>query len=107
MTVPVGAFVTFEKEEGYNRAINLKPRMKCFRTIHDYELLDQGLSFIPASEPTNIIWENRQITKGSRCCRGFIVMIIAMAILVLAGVAFYFMKKQAIDNMALYANPDC
>jgi hypothetical protein len=47
---PIAAFVTFETEEGYMRAINSKD-MKVF----DFE---EKVEFLKAPEPSDIIWEN-------------------------------------------------
>ena len=53
LTVPVSAFITFEEEDG--KIIALKYN-------GDKQLLGQSLKLINASEPTDIIWENRHFT---------------------------------------------
>lgn len=54
---PVSAFVTLETEEAYNRALQYNdpalPQMK---------FLGQEIELQAASEPTDIIWENRHFT---------------------------------------------
>lgn len=62
---PVVCFITFETEKGkntadmYNSLVKLHPDEgnEC------HELLGEKLKLQEASEPTDIIWENRQITK--------------------------------------------
>lgn len=54
LTVPVSAFITFEEEDG--KIIALKNNTQ-------QSLLNKRLQFIDASEPTDIIWENRHYTR--------------------------------------------
>jgi hypothetical protein len=61
---PVTAFLTFENEEGlnrmlaYNEAVSADPELAEFKT-----LLGAPLDIEEASEPTDIIWENRHFTN--------------------------------------------
>lgn len=64
ITTPCSIFLTFETEEGYQRAVrfnetcsvhdNLKKHIDFFG--HDLELQE-------AAEPSDIIWENRMYTE--------------------------------------------
>jgi len=64
ITTPCSVFMTFENEEGVNRAlgydeaieadVNLRP-LKTWLGNHEIEIQ-------PASEPSDIIWENRHFT---------------------------------------------
>lgn len=66
VTRPTAAFIVFEEEEG--AATAQKATGKCGR-----EIMGQVVKFTQASEPTDIIWENRHFVPGfSRdilCCK--------------------------------------
>ena len=51
---PVDAFITFEEEDGKIVADSYEHDPK-----HETFFLGKRLEFIEATEPTNIIWENR------------------------------------------------
>jgi hypothetical protein len=54
LTVPTSAFITFEEEDG---------KILALKTNSDKRLLGQSFRFQGASEPTDIIWENRHFTR--------------------------------------------
>ena len=56
LMTPVSVFITFESEEGYNRALAIKNQNMSINWN------GQRVAFDPAPEPTDIIWENRQFT---------------------------------------------
>jgi len=53
---PVSCFVTFESEEGYQRALYLKS------SASNVTILGQRPFIEEATEPTNVIWEHREFT---------------------------------------------
>jgi hypothetical protein len=66
ITRPVAAFITFETQEGYERACNIKGKRNWKLEVSvDKEFLGQPLYFTEAPEPTNIIWEHRDRTLKS------------------------------------------
>lgn len=67
LTKPVSAFVTFETEEGYLRAL---------QATENITLLGERAVISKASEPTNIIWENREVGFISRLFRGIGILIV-------------------------------
>ena len=78
-------FVTFETEEGFYRAVALKdyPEISKF-------LPEQKLVFKKAVEPSDIIWENRHITKVARKSKKWVVIsTLAAALLFSFLVIFY------------------
>lgn len=82
--MPVGAFVTFESEEGINRCLKAAEKKSPVR------ILGEPLQAQAATEPTNIIWENREVTPLSRMFRLLLVVITVMVIfLVFFGVIVY------------------
>ena len=58
---PVSAFITFESEEGYQRALNMNNGGR-FVSI----LGNNNPHIEEAPEPTNIIWEHRPYTFWHR-----------------------------------------
>lgn len=79
---PVTAFLTFENEEGLNRCINYNETVLEDEAYADYRtLLGEKLSIEEASEPTDIIWENRHYTAFDRFIRTSIVVIIVTVLL--------------------------
>src|SRR5438132_2293911 len=71
---PVTAFLTLENEEGLNRAKNYNEAVFADPTYTDIRtLLGEPLQIDDASEPTDIIWENRRFTTWERTKRSLIV----------------------------------
>jgi len=57
LQTPVSAFVTWETEEAVNRALKYSETPQC-------KVLGQEIDLQNASEPTDIIWENRHFTPA-------------------------------------------
>lgn len=68
LTRPVGAFITFEEEDAYNLAQKYEPQYSLTGKLlpPKTQFLDEDFYLIPATEPTNIIWENRHFTNKDR-----------------------------------------
>lgn len=63
LITPVTAFITFETQEGYERACNIKKeKTMFFFTKATRKFMEEDLAFEEAVEPTNIIWENRHVS---------------------------------------------
>ena len=65
MTTPCSVFMTFENEEGFNRCLNMADAIDNDRDLKDMKRwLDWfKIDIQPASEPTDIIWENRHFSR--------------------------------------------
>ena len=74
MTYPVCCFITFEEERGYDAACGFQSKGEV--------LLCERIYFAPAAEPTNIIWENRQIEGFWKFLR-YLFSLIAIVILIM------------------------
>ena len=93
-TRPCSVFMTFEGEEGYQRALK----------YHDTNLVadadqvflgDQRIEIQAASEPSDIIWENRHFTPAQRLKKTIVVVsIIAFALFCSFMVIFWGRKYQ-------------
>ena len=72
LTRPTAAFITFEEEDARCLALELQSNKK---------LLDQPIKFKGASEPTDIIWENRIYTEAdyvTRQLKAFSILAVLM-----------------------------
>ena len=79
---PVTAFLTFENEEGLNRCINYNETVMDDDAFLEYRtLLGEPVKIEEASEPTDIIWENRHFTSFDRFIRTCMVVIIVAILL--------------------------
>jgi hypothetical protein len=92
---PVCAFITFESDDHYNEACSFakkkglaKMKMAAMgkkeeSEVHIEVLGNNDPEFIPATEPTNIIWENRHIKGikfGLRACSAITIVILMLII---------------------------
>ena len=57
-SAPRQAYITFEEEEGYQKAIKIKFIRVCCYTKAEKHWHGEPLAFKIASEPSDIIWEN-------------------------------------------------
>ena len=78
---PCSVFVTFESEEGYQRALNYNSTLD----LPDYKqystLLGQEIEIVAASEPSDIIWENRYLRPHDRLLRTAAVSLVVLVLL--------------------------
>jgi len=87
LLIPVGAFVTFEGEEGLQRFLSL-PENK-----HQVTILGKKPQIEKAPEPTNIIWENREITTMQRILRFSYVLFLILILLAISFLIIVTLKK--------------
>jgi hypothetical protein len=81
MTRPTTAFVTFEEEDAVNLLLNQKDEIKIFE--------DEKAVFIPASQPTDILWENRYL-KGKALLIREVIAYSLVVLVLFAGFLFMF-----------------
>jgi hypothetical protein len=103
LTNPVCSFVTFEEEEGYNRACDFKPDVYSGQD----KVLGEPLRFTPSCEPTNIIWENREIEGFRKFFRFLFAMIAIMLLILLSFTAILLCKQYSIEVGSKYPNIAC
>ena len=100
---PVAAFITFETQEGYERACNIKPyttwSMKVKSTVR---FMGTYLYFNEATEPTNIIWENRGQGGVRQLMKKIGVALLIGLFLFGCMIIFYFLKRTTITNQKRY-----
>ena len=100
VTRPCSVFMTFENEEGYQRAVQFdeivtKSTIPEVRDLKGW-LGDQDIEIQAASEPSDIIWENRHWTPWQRT-KGEIVaaLVIGAALALSFAIVFVGRKMQA------------
>jgi len=91
LTEPVSAFIIFEEEDGVIVALEES------ETNEDAQIMGQRMKFKPATEPTNIIWENRHITVIQMYLRLIFVTIISGILLALSFWAIFLTQVKAIN----------
>jgi hypothetical protein len=84
------AYITFETQEGYERAIRMRKNIS-----HIFE---------PAVEPTNIIWENSHHNIGRILTRSIIVVSIIILLLIGSFFIFFYFKRGLMITNQKYMN---
>jgi hypothetical protein len=105
---PVSAFLTFENEEGLNRCLNYNEAVQDDEEFADFRtLLGEELVIEEASEPTDIIWENRHFTGFDRFKRTLIVVGIVFLLLVGSFVVIFTCSQAATKPLLKYPSINC
>ena len=90
---PVTAFLTFENEEGLNRMAAYNELIETSDEYIGYDkLLGEPLGIDDASEPTDIIWENRHFTAWERTQRATIVIGIISGLLFASFIMLFYLS---------------
>lgn len=110
-TKPVCAFITFEEEAGVNRALDyekIKPWVGS-PLESEQRILGgtQELEIKPASEPTNIIWQNRQIEGKEKLKRMIISLLIIVFLISASFTAILMCKQYSIKVGSKYPTVSC
>jgi len=96
MQTPVACFMSLESEEGkcradiYNETV-MEPDYEKYRTFLGSEIDVSG-----ASEPTDIIWENRHFTSFQRFVRTIIVAVVLLGVLCCSFALIYTAQKTSL-----------
>lgn len=81
MQTPVYCFLTFETEEGKCRCEIYNETVSTRDFTHYKTFLGEEIDMHEASEPTDIIWENRHFQTSERFMRSIIVCFILFGVL--------------------------
>lgn len=108
MTVPTSAFITFEEEDAYILAIGLYTEQKEEKDKSKRrKILGQPYRLKAASEPTDIIWENRHFTERDYLWRELFAY--SIIIIALAGCFYltYLIARAAAEVAKVFPPQDC
>ena len=97
---PVSVFATFDSEEGYQRAKN-------WTIVPQRQFCTQDLDIQEASEPTDIIWENRYFTPAQRSFKRVIVYCIILFMLTISGAIIFTCTNISLKLKFKYPIVDC
>jgi len=110
-TTPVCAFITFYRERGQEQAMNYTKLNEKRNDADHHGALDYLIQhtifneipyFRPAPDPTNIIWENRHISKNSFLRNLILGTVLLLAILLCMFYLIYQLKKTTFANTMKY-----
>lgn len=107
MQTPVYCFLTFETEEGKCRCDNYNDTVKDPDYAQYKTFLGQEIDMVEASEPTDIIWENRHFSSFSRFVRSIIVCFILFGVLCCSFYGIYTAQKLALAMKTKYPKMNC
>lgn len=97
---PCSIFATFETEEGYNRAC-------VYNDLIQMKFLGQDIEIQEASEPTDIIWENRFFTQETRRYKRIFVYFTIVVMLSISAVIIYRFTMISQKAKFKYPKVDC
>lgn len=116
LTRPVCAFITFESDDGYIEALSYSKKMSwgfsgnkdpVMDGFEREQLLGGDPLFKAATEPTNIIWENRHIRGFNFCTRATSALLVVTLMLVVSFGFVYLFKKTSINASAQFPKVNC
>lgn len=107
MQTPCSVFATMETEEGYQRALNYNQSLKMDEYAHMRTLLEEEIEIQPASEPTDIIWENRSFTPEQRNIKRFMMAVIVLIALALSFSIIFAASKASLAKKEKYPKVNC
>jgi hypothetical protein len=100
LQTPCSVFATFESEEGVNRALKWDQEPQ-------YKFCGQELELQAASEPTDIIWENRHFKPYQRSIKKLIVYGVIVVMLAISGAIIYKFTMVSLASKLKYPKVNC
>lgn len=98
LTVPTSAFVTFESDDYKEYAL---------RYEGEGTVLGKPMEFHDASEPTDIIWENRHFSKVDYIKRQIIAFIIIGLVLAISFIIIFLISQYSAKIASVFPSVDC
>lgn len=98
LTVPTAAFITFEEEDG---------KILALKTQTSTQLLSAPMKFKNASEPTDIIWENRHFTRTDYFKRQAFAFCVIFILLIGSFIVVYITANFSSKVANTYPQVDC
>ena len=102
MQTPVSCFMSFETEEGKSRGELYNETVELEDYAHYRTFLGSEIDVKQASEPTDIIWENRHFTKSARFLRTIIVSFVVFLMLCVSFFLIFTAQKTSLAMKQKY-----
>lgn len=99
LTVPTAAFITFESDDSKNLALLVQHS--------DETLLNQKFEFKNASEPTDIIWENRHFTQRDYLFRQLFAFFIIGILMFGSLIVIYIISAYSVNLARVFPPTNC
>ena len=96
-----------ETEEGYNRACQYNDTITMPEFRQYSHFLGEEIELQPASEPTDIIWENRNYTENERLFKKVIVAFIILILLSISFTIIFISQKASLAKKNKYPKVQC
>mmetsp|Transcript_5223 Transcript_5223/g.8085 ORF Transcript_5223/g.8085 Transcript_5223/m.8085 type:complete len:884 (-) Transcript_5223:266-2917(-) len=107
MQRPCSVFATFETEEGYSRACLYNDHVQEENYKHYDKFLGSEIELQEASEPTDIIWENRAFKPFQRTIKRVIVTICILIMLAISASIIFKCSLESNKRKFRYPIVDC
>ena len=107
MQTPVACFMTLETEEGKCRADEYNDTVKMVDYAQFDTFLGSTIDVQQASEPSDIIWENRHFTSGQKFLRTVVVSFAVFCMLCVSFACIFTAQKTAIAMKQKYPKQNC
>ena len=104
---PVSVFATMETEEGHTRATQYNKLIGEVEFKHFDKFLTSEIELQEASEPTDIIWENRSFTPRQRSVKRCIVAFLILVMLAISAVIIFACTLSANAKKFRYPKANC
>lgn len=100
LQTPVSVFATFESEEGYQRAC-------AYGNYAQRAICGQKFELQEASEPSDIIWENRHFTPHQRTVKRLIIYFVIIVLLCISGAIIFVCTTKSLTLKFKYPQVKC
>ena len=108
LQTPCSVFATFETEEGVNRALQLNKQIKQKILPKSFgKICQQEIEIQSASEPSDIIWENRSFTEYQRNFKRGVSYTIILILLAISGTVIYYCSSTSTSLKTRYPATNC
>jgi hypothetical protein len=109
LMTPCSVFITFQCEEGVNRAMEFNKTVDSDeRYAHLNKWLgNHSIEVESASEPSDIIWENRHFTPAQRLKKKLIVFLVICLLLLCSFRVIFLCSSISLEMLELYPDVEC
>jgi len=113
LQTPCGVFVTFCTEEGHARACEYNNQIDpenplCVENMVRFDkFLGGEINIEGAAAPSDIIWENRELSWKQRCVRGSVAVFAIGIMLLLSGVVIFLCQTTSLKLKNKYPSIPC